>query len=388
MRFQTAWDYGCVDLQGSYHHENETWSRDQCTTCQCIRGLLVCTGPRCRKPPRGCDVLEVREDCGCPQYICNGFCFDDRHSIKLLGELWHTSDCTQSCECSENGVITCRETVCQDPLLIPEGCFHKKRSPDDCCPSVVVCFDGTDLSECPAGTQYVAVCVTDPCLDATCLTHPNAICHSNFCGECRSIFYDEQNTGPIDCTRLADSPQTVRQYGTHNISCHALVEQTTANDSAYFPRCTGYNTYSAKQCDSSGSCWCVGPDGVHGADSDMEADRTELCVEAPCRQELESNQEKVNLGQNVTSNPVCNPQGMYIPQQCTADGTECWCSEPDGTMIPNTKRASGESVTCLEVCGGRQALTTRSCNSVIPCPLNYLCNFMTPSNHGICCLRS
>ncbi|XP_041485759.1 kielin/chordin-like protein [Lytechinus variegatus] len=378
-------DYGCVDLQGNYHRENDTWNRDQCTTCQCIQGILVCRGPRCRSPPRGCDVFEERENCECPRFICTGFCFDDRHSIRRIGELWHTPDCTRSCECGTNGVITCQDTACQEPLLIPDGCFHEKRSPDDCCPSVVVCHD--DLSSCPAGTP-AASCFSDPCLDATCYTHPNAICHANFCGGCNAIFYDDQNTGPIQCRRQADSPYRVHQYGTHNISCHALLEQTTPSDTAYYPRCTGHDTYSAKQCDTLGSCWCVNPDGVHIADSGMAADSTELCIAAPCRQELESNREKFELGQTVTSNPSCDLQGMYLPQQCTIDGTQCWCTEPDGTMIPNTKTQSGGSVTCLAACGNRQALTTQSCNSVIPCPPNYTCHFMTPSNHGVCCRPS
>ena len=46
------------------------------------------------------------------------------------------------------------------------------------------------LSWCPClEGSYPAVCHVNPCLDTTCVLHPNARCHINMCGTCSAEFF-------------------------------------------------------------------------------------------------------------------------------------------------------------------------------------------------------
>ncbi|XP_072165209.1 uncharacterized protein [Diadema setosum] len=376
---------GCIDREGNYRGENEHWHEDPCTNCNCTLGLPLCLGLKCATPPPGCDPLESEADCSCPQYICRDFCFGEQAGFRRLGAVWEGEDCTQ-CKCSSEGTISCGPMACSVPRPIPPGCQRLKRSSSECCPSVTVCLD--PLSACP-DTMPVAQCGSNPCLTTFCPVHPDAICHVNFCGRCQAIFY-QRGVPVVDCSPRLD--QAFRDLLVTDVAatrghiiCNPNQKLPTASWSEYFPRCTAYGTFSPKQCDATGTCWCVDEDGLPENNPKTSSSSRVTCVEAPCRKELNENAQKANRGDPVTTNPVCNSDGTYAEEQCNIDGSRCWCSERDGTMVQGTERPSGQNLTCQPACEGMQPLAVISCNSVSPCPLNYFCRFQSLSNLGICC---
>ncbi|XP_076802653.1 U20-hexatoxin-Hi1a-like [Clavelina lepadiformis] len=43
--------------------------------------------------------------------------------------------------------------------------------------------------------------------------------------------------------------------------------------------------------------------------------------------------------------PQCDKKGQYLPKQCYSTGA-CWCSKPNGDVIPDTTTYNNESLLC------------------------------------------
>ncbi|XP_070544252.1 SCO-spondin-like [Ptychodera flava] len=350
----------CMDTKGVMYYEGDEWKNDNCETCKCVDGLSVCNTMTCPSIPENCMPIETDDHC-CPQYICTDYCIDVKANRHQVFDRWTLNSCT-TCTCYNERVI-CRSQDCPTPTEnIPAGCRMVPQE-GECCPSKMICND-----DCPVDKPVVR-CLRNPCDDAVCVDHPDAKCRPNYCGGCNAEFYDEFNNKLTCRTTTACNPEIVK---------------TTNEGTEMIPRCTPDGYYSPKQCDNTGACWCVDRTGEMIEDTKKPVGEDVECEEEPpCQKELNDIQDKLNRDIRVTSDPQCDRQGWYMPEQCNPSTNECWCSEKDGTEILGSRKVMGQELNCNRPCfgekhSGRCTLTNR-------CHGDYFCHYLPHKEEGYCC---
>ncbi|XP_022111286.1 cysteine-rich motor neuron 1 protein-like [Acanthaster planci] len=163
----------CKDSSNVKHDEGETWM-EGCNECTCMETGI----PACRA--KTCDTA-----------TCEGG--------YRVGERWQATCMT--CECSPSLTPVCISHECGQAPPLPDRCYWAKQTPDECCPSKMVCEEA--ISACPEGSSVAPSCPDTLC-DAPCEGHPEATCLISRCGGCVAKYFDENGQrvpcegGPVE----------------------------------------------------------------------------------------------------------------------------------------------------------------------------------------------
>ncbi|UMM35471.1 hypothetical protein L5515_008075 [Caenorhabditis briggsae] len=131
------WDCIVGESKATCKHNNierqpmETWHANDCETCQCLRGVSVCSKMACPKVNQECTWIGIPTGECCP--VCLG-CQTENQTKLERGDTWQKDDCT-SCTCSELGAHMCEKYMCKtdfcdEPTII---------RPPATCPSLELC---------------------------------------------------------------------------------------------------------------------------------------------------------------------------------------------------------------------------------------------------------
>ncbi|CAH1246674.1 KCP [Branchiostoma lanceolatum] len=347
----------CVH-NGHMYREGDQWQRDTCTTCTCMGGQAMCHSDTCAPTPDGCTPIIAEGQC-CPQFVCEEKCIDIVGKEWSIGESWMVEHCTH-CTCAR-GDIKCRVEQC--PRTEAESGCQVIPSEGQCCASKVMCDD-----ECES--SHVAHCLKNPCLTATCPGFPDATCKPSYCGSCKALWVDRfdqevvcQTTGP----------------------CDATVTKRTNWNTMWNPRCAVNGFYTPKQCDSEGSCWCVGRDGELMPGTRKEDGSTVDCIdEPPCWEEQQNIQTLVSQGHDITRDPQCDTRGYYKSHQCDPVTNKCWCVEKDGHVVPGSETTTHQKLSCSKPCFGQKP-QKETCTEYGSCSGNNFCHILPGKSQGYCC---
>ncbi|XP_019635444.1 PREDICTED: kielin/chordin-like protein [Branchiostoma belcheri] len=347
----------CVH-NGHMYREGDQWQKDTCTTCTCMGGQAMCHSDTCAPTPSGCTPVIAEGQC-CPQFVCEDKCIDLVGKEWSIGESWLVEQCTH-CTCAR-GDIKCRVEQC--PHVEVESSCQVIPSEGQCCASEVMCDDKCESS-------HVAHCLKNPCLTATCPGFPDAICKPNYCGSCKATWVDRfdqevicQTTGP----------------------CDATVTKRTNWNTMWNPRCAVNGFYTPKQCDSEGSCWCVGRDGELKPGTRKADGSTVECIdEPPCWKEQQDIQTLVSQGHDITRDPQCDTRGYYKSHQCDPVTNKCWCVEKDGHVVPGSETTTHQKLSCSKPCFGQKP-QKETCTEYGSCSGNNFCHILPGKSQGYCC---
>ncbi|GMS80398.1 hypothetical protein PENTCL1PPCAC_2573 [Pristionchus entomophagus] len=105
---------GCVRA-GVKYKDGDEWHEGSCETCRCKRGVAACSKQSCPKPPPQCSWIVLPEGECCP--VCYG-CQTERLEKKRMNETWQRDDCT-TCTCSSNGESMCEKHMCRSDCENP-----------------------------------------------------------------------------------------------------------------------------------------------------------------------------------------------------------------------------------------------------------------------------
>ncbi|KJH53642.1 von Willebrand factor type C domain protein [Dictyocaulus viviparus] len=120
---------------GKTYSDGQQWHTSSCEVCRCRKGVAVCSRMTCPKTPEG--------EC-CP--ICAG-CKTEKLEKKMKNETWQKDDCT-TCTCSEFGTPKCVKhmcrTECENPRKVEGQCCPVCDEPllltmPAACPSIEHC---------------------------------------------------------------------------------------------------------------------------------------------------------------------------------------------------------------------------------------------------------
>ncbi|KAK7488644.1 hypothetical protein BaRGS_00020097, partial [Batillaria attramentaria] len=163
-------DVGETGLTCSYedrHFQNgESWQIEKCTMCTCNDGISRCRVSSCSPPPCGWMVIPDGECCP----VCRG-CVSDSGGLYNNSDVWRENDCV-TCQCQDGQVLCQAEMCaveCSHPRPIPGQCCPVCDEPDPVvtprmCPSMENCS-----LDCPMGLQrtddgcVVCKCKPKPC---------------------------------------------------------------------------------------------------------------------------------------------------------------------------------------------------------------------------------
>uniref|UniRef100_A0A0N5AAR7 Cysteine-rich motor neuron 1 protein n=1 Tax=Syphacia muris TaxID=451379 RepID=A0A0N5AAR7_9BILA len=106
---------------GVVHENGDIWQSNDCKQCKCKEGIALCSEVNCASPPIECTWVAVPDGECCP--VCMGCEADGiRHK---RNETWQKDDCT-SCACADEGVHHCQKHMCQvncdNPKKVPGRC--------------------------------------------------------------------------------------------------------------------------------------------------------------------------------------------------------------------------------------------------------------------------
>ncbi|KAK6109255.1 von Willebrand factor type C domain family protein [Brugia pahangi] len=106
---------------GEIYDDGERWHTGSCEQCKCKSGIALCSKMTCASPPSHCTWVAIPENECCP--VCLG-CQTDGKKHKR-NETWQKDDCT-TCSCGPDGVHYCQKHMCQvecdNPRKIPGQC--------------------------------------------------------------------------------------------------------------------------------------------------------------------------------------------------------------------------------------------------------------------------
>ncbi|PIC27150.1 hypothetical protein B9Z55_019488 [Caenorhabditis nigoni] len=180
------WDCIVGESKATCKHNNierqpmETWHANDCETCQCLRGVSVCSKMACPKVNQECTWIGIPTGECCP--VCLG-CQTENQTKLERGDTWQKDDCT-SCTCSELGAHMCEKYMCKT------DCENPRKVEGQCCP---VCDEPTIIRP-PA---------TCPSLELCSLRCANGLRRDNIgCYVCECL-PDEVPTNPR-CRELND----------------------------------------------------------------------------------------------------------------------------------------------------------------------------------------
>uniref|UniRef100_A0AC35UI37 Cysteine-rich motor neuron 1 protein n=1 Tax=Rhabditophanes sp. KR3021 TaxID=114890 RepID=A0AC35UI37_9BILA len=97
----------CVD-NGNIYQEGTQFLKTSCNVCVCRNGVIKCKHMDCEKPPHGCGWVGVPDTECCP--VCLG-CKTENSTYYNKNESWKRDDCT-SCSCGDDGKSYCQTTTC------------------------------------------------------------------------------------------------------------------------------------------------------------------------------------------------------------------------------------------------------------------------------------
>lgn len=93
------------------YRDGEEWHSTPCEICKCKKGVAQCTSMTCQKPPAECTWIVIPEGECCPVCNGCQIQGDDKLAQKKKNETWHKDDCT-TCTCSEEGANVCERAMC------------------------------------------------------------------------------------------------------------------------------------------------------------------------------------------------------------------------------------------------------------------------------------
>ncbi|XP_072051480.1 uncharacterized protein [Amphiura filiformis] len=383
---------GCFDFNGQFRSISEEYE-DGCQRCICTHlGEPICHNIPCEpprdEPPAGCQYMTppggccpTRLACTEPESKCRGpiaQCFSNA-CLDATCERYPDAKCV---------ISFCGFRPCQ-------AIFYDENDKElDCTPvKPEGCVDETTGKSYKLGDVY-----NDGCNDCTCIENGFFACTEKFCidgcidevtGTSYKIgdkFYKDCNDcicgaiGEIECTnKVCIKESKPIEEDNQSFMCDPwTVNQFEISPSR--PRCQPDGSFSPKQCNDDGSCWCVDTVGVMIEGTRQDSGSSVECeIEPPCHLELALNQQKVERGEPVTSDPVCDKDGYYEIEQCDPDSNRCWCSERDGTMMLDSDRprSLGEDLLCTQSCFGDIPLVSSKCTYHSGCPDNYYCHLET-----------
>ncbi|GMT11597.1 hypothetical protein PFISCL1PPCAC_2894, partial [Pristionchus fissidentatus] len=105
---------GCLRA-GQKYKDGEEWHEGSCETCRCKRGVAACSKQSCPKPHTQCSWIVLPEGECCP--VCYG-CQTERLEKKRMNETWQRDDCT-TCTCSPHGESVCEKHMCRSDCENP-----------------------------------------------------------------------------------------------------------------------------------------------------------------------------------------------------------------------------------------------------------------------------
>uniref|UniRef100_A0A0K0FAQ3 Cysteine-rich motor neuron 1 protein (inferred by orthology to a human protein) n=1 Tax=Strongyloides venezuelensis TaxID=75913 RepID=A0A0K0FAQ3_STRVS len=174
---------------GIIYKEGQKWYENSCQNCECKNGVVLCKKMDCDKPPSDCTWVGVLNDECCP--VCLG-CKTDDGQYYSKNETWKKDDCT-TCTCGIDGKNYCQTTtcikqcdnpkkvdgeccpVCDEPLIIapPKICPEIKCSLR--CPNGLIkdswgcfickCADSIHTSNFYNDFDILSTLITDTCED-------------------------------------------------------------------------------------------------------------------------------------------------------------------------------------------------------------------------------
>uniref|UniRef100_A0A0N4Z8T3 Cysteine-rich motor neuron 1 protein n=1 Tax=Parastrongyloides trichosuri TaxID=131310 RepID=A0A0N4Z8T3_PARTI len=99
---------GECQYNSKLYKEGEKWYENSCKNCECKNGVVLCKNMDCDKPPNDCGWVGVTNGECCP--ICLGCKTDDGKYFEK-NETWKKDDCT-TCACGVDGKNYCQTTTC------------------------------------------------------------------------------------------------------------------------------------------------------------------------------------------------------------------------------------------------------------------------------------
>lgn len=118
-------------------------------------------------------------------------------------------------------------------------------------------------------------------------------------------------------------------------------EQTLG--SLFVPSCTKDGSYEEVQC-FAGECWCVDSWGQELSGSRLQGRKPRCPTQCEKqRAHLQSLSDSQPAGSSLFV-PSCTSEGHFLPVQCF--GSECYCVDADGQIIPETQSRLGEPAKC------------------------------------------
>uniref|UniRef100_A0A914WMA6 VWFC domain-containing protein n=1 Tax=Plectus sambesii TaxID=2011161 RepID=A0A914WMA6_9BILA len=195
---------GCP-YKGETYSEGSTWYSSTCEQCKCKAGVAFCKKMTCSSPPSRCSWVGIPENECCP--VCLGCRTDTGEKIKQ-NDTWQKDDCT-SCSCGPDGEPHCQRHMCQvqcdNPRKVPGQCCPVCDEPTivtlpsvcpslehcDCCPSCkaqgastsALGKHGHTVCQSPGtGRLYVdgETWQLAPCVSCTCRVG-HVLCHVAAC---------------------------------------------------------------------------------------------------------------------------------------------------------------------------------------------------------------
>ncbi|XP_055968176.1 thyroglobulin [Sorex fumeus] len=122
-------------------------------------------------------------------------------------------------------------------------------------------------------------------------------------------------------------------------------EQTPS--SLFVPSCSEDGRYEDIQC-FAGECWCVDSRGQELPGSRLRGSRPRCPTQCEKqRARLQSLSDSQPAGSSLYV-PSCTSEGHFLPVQCF--GSECYCVDAEGQMIPGTQSGPGEPTQCPTPC--------------------------------------
>ncbi|CAI4221630.1 unnamed protein product [Auanema sp. JU1783] len=161
------------ERDGKVYSDGQEWMSNACDRCKCKKGVTACSKMTCPKTPVDCTWVMIPEDECCP--VCVG-CRTDKMEKIRKNETWQKDDCT-TCTCSEEGTASCEKYMCtvscENPRKIEGQCCPVCDEPTvftlpATCPS---------LDHCPLRCENGLKRDDRGCFECSCLPdeHPKSI---------------------------------------------------------------------------------------------------------------------------------------------------------------------------------------------------------------------
>ncbi|XP_033108270.1 zonadhesin-like [Anneissia japonica] len=362
----------CVSSWGREYTSGSMWIEDGCTECLCSRdGTKTCRAIQCPTTtdpiPNGCRLVPCTNGCCNLKVSCD--CEVSTANVRRCDAC-----ATATCQSHPNAV--CRTNTCNGCNAVFYDEFNKP----------VHCQYLSPLHNCPAGLAHME-CFVNPCANAQCLAHPDALCRPNYCGTCHPEFFDANKqlvncelqpecarscmSNPCDTASCSDHPTAicrpnycggcVAEFFDENnrqVTC-ADCPPSKPKHWCFFNPCEGAT------CSNYPDALCR-PNSCGGCHAEFYNINNQIveCAIAPVQQIMMTTSMPSQVSGNpcdpmavkyltdpiVTSfNPRCTSDGYFSPKQCDGQGA-CWCTDPTGQQVTRytNSRAQALNLECAQ----------------------------------------